>query len=112
VYVQSFPEPHEKVQISTRGGVSPRWAPSGRELYFLSIERRLMAVPVALSDPLRVGTPTPLFDTAVGLGENRYAAAHDGKRFLLNVGTAEGSSAPLVVVLNWAEHLATTRQAH
>jgi len=112
VYVQSFPDPHEKVQMSTRGGVSPRWAPSGRELYFLSIERRLTAVPVALSDPLRVGTPTPLFDTAVGLGENRYAASHNGKRFLLNVGTAQGSSAPLVVVLNWAEHLAATLQAH
>jgi Tol biopolymer transport system component len=112
VYVQSFPEPHEKVQMSTRGGVSPRWAYSGRELYFLSIERRLMAVQVALSDPLRVGTPTPLFDAAVGIGENRYAASHDGKRFLLNVGTAEGSSAPLVVVLNWAERLAATRQAH
>jgi hypothetical protein len=110
VYVQSFPNPDEKVQISTRGGVSPRWAPSGRELYFLSIERRLMAVPVALSDPLRVGTPTPLFDTAVGLGENRYTATHDGKRFLLNVGTAEGSSAPLVVMLNWAEHLAATQR--
>ena len=112
VYVQSFPEPHEKVQISTRGGVSPRWAPSGRELYFLSIERRLIAVQVAMSDPLHVGTPTPLFDAAVGLGENRYVASHDGKRFLLNVGTAEGTSAPLVMVLNWAEHLATMQPTH
>jgi eukaryotic-like serine/threonine-protein kinase len=112
VYVQSFPEPHEKVQMSTRGGVSPRWAPSGRELYFLSIERRLMAVQVALSDPIRVGSTTPLFDTAVGLGENRYVPSRDGKRFLLNVGTAEGSSSPLVVVLNWAEHLVTTQRPH
>ena len=71
-----------------------------------------MAVQMALSNPLRVGATTPLFDTAVGLGENRYAASPDGKRFLLNMGTAEGNSAPLVVVLNWAEHLATTQRAH
>jgi hypothetical protein len=51
-----------------------------------------------------------LFDTDVGLGENRYSPSHDGNRFLMNVGTAEGTSTPLVVVLNWAEHLATTQQ--
>jgi len=42
----------------------------------------------------------------VGLGANRYVPASDGKRFLLSIGTAESSAAPLVVVLNWADHLA------
>jgi Tol biopolymer transport system component len=112
VYIQSFPDAHEKVQISTRGGVSPRWARSGRELYFLSTERWLMAVTATLAKPFQVGTIKPLFDAPVGLGGNRYVPAHDGKRFLLNVGTAEGSAAHLVVVLNWAEHLATMQPPH
>jgi eukaryotic-like serine/threonine-protein kinase len=111
VYVQSFPDPHEKVQISNGGGVSPRWAPSGRELYFLAIDRRLMAVKVTTGNALQAGTPIPLFDTSVDLGANRYAPDYDGRRFLLNVGAAETGAAPLVVVLNWAEHLTTTQSA-
>jgi len=111
VYVQSFPDPHEKLQISSGGGVSPRWAPSGRELYFLSIDRRLMAVNVTLKNSLQAATPTPLFNTSVDLGANRYAPDYDGRRFLLNVGAAESSAAPLVVVLNWAAHLTTTQSA-
>ncbi len=111
VYVQSFPDPHEKVQISNGGGVSPRWAPSGRELYFLSIDRRLMAVKVTTGNSLQAGTPIPLFETSVDLGANRYAPDHDGRRFLLNVGAARTGAAPLVVVLNWADHLAATQSA-
>ena len=107
VYVQRFPDPGDKVQISTRGGVSPRWAPDGHELYFLSIDRQLMAVPIRLRNPLQVGSPTHLFDTSVGLGANRYVPGHDGRRFLLSVGMAESSAEQIVVVLNWADHLAS-----
>ncbi len=112
VYVQSFPHPHEKMQVSTRGGVSPRWAPSGRELYFLSAEGGLIGVKATLSDRLRLDAPTLLFDTSVGLGDNRYVPAHDGKRFLLSIGTAQNSAAHLVVILNWADHLTPTQSPH
>jgi eukaryotic-like serine/threonine-protein kinase len=112
VYVRSFPDPHNRVQISTEGGASPRWAPAGHELFFLSIDRRLMAVKVDPTKPLQAGMPTPLFDTSVGLGANRYVPSKDGQRFLLSVSTPESSAAPLVVVLNWAEHLTITHRAH
>jgi serine/threonine protein kinase/Tol biopolymer transport system component len=107
VYVQTFPDSHERLRISTQGGESPRWASSGHELYFLSLDGRLMAVSVTPANPLRVAAPTPLFDTSAGPGTNRYAPSSDGKRFLLSVGTAERGAAPLVVVLSWAEHLGT-----
>jgi hypothetical protein len=38
-------------------------------------------------------------------------ASHDGKRFLLSVGTAESSAAQIVVVLNWADNLASIPRA-
>ena len=103
--MQRFPDPLDKVQISTRGGVSPRWAPDGHELYFLSIDRQLMAVQISLTNRLQVGSPTHLFDTSVGLGANRYVPSHDGRRFLLSVDMAQSSRAQIVVVLNWADHL-------
>jgi eukaryotic-like serine/threonine-protein kinase len=111
VYVQSFPDLGDKVQISTRGGVSPRWAPDGHELYFLSIERQLMAVPIRLTNPLQAGSPTHLFHTSIGLGANRYVPSPDGKRFLFSVGIAESSPAEIVVVLSWADHLASILRA-
>jgi eukaryotic-like serine/threonine-protein kinase len=110
VYVQRFPDPRDKVQISMRGGVSPRWAPDGHELYFLSIDRQLMAVQMSLTNRLQVGSPTHLFDTSVGLGANRYVPSHDGRRFLLSVDMAHSSGAQIVVVLNWADHLDNIRQ--
>lgn len=66
VYVRSFPDARQKTQISAGGGVSPRWAPGGKEeLYFLSGDGRLMAVNVREANPLRVGAPTPLFETSL-----------------------------------------------
>ena len=105
VYVQRFPDNRDKVQVSTRGGVFPRWAPDGHELYFLSIDRLLMAAQIRPTKPLQVGSPTRLFNTSIDLGANRYAPSRDGKRFLLSVGVAERSGAQIVVVLNWADHL-------
>ncbi|HMF59091.1 MAG TPA: hypothetical protein VK595_01885, partial [Vicinamibacterales bacterium] len=105
VYVQRFPDPRDKVQVSTRGGESPRWGPDGHELYFLSIDRQLMAVQLKLTNQLQVGPPTRLFDAPVGLGENRYAPSPDGKHFLLSVPVSESSAAQIVVVLNWAGQL-------
>src|SRR5262249_7155785 len=107
VYVQRFPDAGDKVQVSTRGGASPRWAPDGHELYFLSIDRQVNAVPIGLANPLQLGSATRLFETPIGLGANRYVPTRDGKRFLLSVGLAQSSAAQIVVVLKWADHLAT-----
>ena len=43
VYVQPFPGPGGKWQISTNGGTVPVWAPNGRELFYMS-SRKLMSV--------------------------------------------------------------------
>jgi len=46
VYVQSFPAGNGKWQVSTNGGVQPRWRRDGKELFYLGLDRKLMAVPV------------------------------------------------------------------
>ena len=46
VYVQSFPEHGGKWQISNGGGEQPLWRRDGRELFYLSGDRKLMAVEV------------------------------------------------------------------
>ena len=44
VYVQNFPQPGGKSQISTDGGIEPQWRADGKELYYRAPDQRLMAV--------------------------------------------------------------------
>ena len=104
VYVQSFPPAGGKWQVSTDGGAQPRWRRDGKELYFMSPDRKLMAVDVKLGATFEMGTPKPLFQTRVTnfTSPNRYDVTADGQRFLVNSSVEENSRNPLVVILNWA----------
>ena len=46
VYVRPFPDSGPRVQVSSAGGVEPRWSRDGRTLYFVSPDRKVMAVEV------------------------------------------------------------------
>jgi Tol biopolymer transport system component len=107
VVVQPFPEPTTKWQVSTNGGMQPRWRADGKELYFISTDNKLMAVPVTpKGSTLEVGTPTPLFTTRIltgGIGTiNRpqYAVSRDG-RFLINETVEDSAVSPITLILNW-----------
>ena len=89
IYVQPFPTPGEKVQISRNGGADPVWAPSGRELFFRGGDR-MLAVPVQTGARFVAGNPVELFDErayakllagAVSMGS--YDVTADGRRFLM-----------------------------
>ena len=47
VYVQAFPGPGRKSQVSVAGGYEPRWRPDGKELFYIAPDGRLMAVTIA-----------------------------------------------------------------
>lgn len=108
VYVQSFPGPGGKWQISTSGGADPRWRRDGKELFFISNDRKLTAVEVRADSTFQAGLPQELFEVRVsGLTDVRthYTATADGKRFLVSsLGEDDGSS-PMTVVLNWTAGL-------
>jgi Tol biopolymer transport system component len=108
VYVQSFPTPGGKWPISTSGGADPRWRRDGKELFFISSDRKLMAVDIQAESTFQAGLPRPLFDVRVsGLTDVRthYAVAADGRRFLVNTIDETDVAAPITVVLNWTARL-------
>jgi Tol biopolymer transport system component len=108
VYVQRFPRAGSKHQVSSDGGVQPRWRDDGRELFFLSPDENLMAATVAGDADIEVGRPIVLFRTqlptwATGgppIWRTTYASASNGQRFLL-VHPARRSEPPVTVILNW-----------
>jgi hypothetical protein len=106
VYVETLPRSDRKWPVSTNGGYEPRWRADGREIYFLSEDRKLMAVPVGAGPSF--GIPKPLFQTriAAGVTGNRthYVPSRDGERFLVNM-AIDAPASPITVVVNWTAGL-------
>lgn len=107
IYVQPFQSAGARRRISTDGGVQPQWSRDGRELFYLALDRQLVAVPVDPSPSgttLNPRTPVPLFLANVGglqdIPLNLYLVSPDSQRFLLDTIVEEAAS-PIVVVVNW-----------
>jgi Tol biopolymer transport system component len=103
VYVTPFPKPDGKWQISTEGGVYPRWRRDGQELFYSAPGGRLIGVAVSGKGAgIDVGVAKVLFQNDVALGYP-YDVSADGQRFLI-ISNRNGQAAPdpLTIVLNWA----------
>ncbi len=106
VYVQAFPGPGAKSQVSRNGGSHPVWRADGRELFYLGPGGTMMSVPIGAGPSFEAGMPRALFHAnAWTLARNQvYAVTRDGQRFLVTATPQKSSSAaPLTVVLNWTE---------
>ena len=106
VYVAPFPSMSSSRLISTGGGTEPRWAHSGRELFYRS-GGQLMAVPVTPGPSFAPGTPKPLFPlTGYRAARNRqqYDVTPDDRRFLM-IREFGNSGEELVYVENWFQEL-------
>jgi serine/threonine protein kinase len=110
VYVQPFPGPGGKWQVSTGGGIAPRWRRDGKELFYIAPDGKLMAAPIhAAGQTLDFGSPVSLFQTRIVDGgsyplKQQYAVAPDGQRFLINIAD-ESTASPITIVTNWARAL-------
>ena len=109
IYVQPFPGPGGKSQVSNNGGAQVRWRRDGKELFYIALDDRLMAVPIRIASDgqtLEAGAPVPLFVTRIGsaaspnVTRQQYMVSADGQRFLMNTLTEEATS-PITVILNW-----------
>lgn len=106
VYLQNFPAATGRWQISTEGGIQPKWRADGKELYYLGLDGRLMAVPLSLGALPEIDPkPQPLFQTGLdgttGVVWHQYDVTPDGQRFLVN--RPETVTTPLSVIVNWPE---------
>jgi serine/threonine-protein kinase len=113
IFLRPFPATESgKWQVSNDGGVAPLWARNGRELFYVSDQRELVAVGFTGSAEPRLGEPRPLFrlrDEIYMTGAEFYTpfdVAPDG-RFIMarSIARASDLQQPLVVVENWFEEL-------
>jgi Tol biopolymer transport system component len=110
IYVRPFPGPGGKWQISTEGGTEPVWARNGRELFYRSGNKMMIAA-IETGPMFVAAKPQRLFEGNYATGSFRfdpnYDVTADGQRFLMIKKSERESAAPtqINVVLNWFEEL-------
>ena len=109
IYVQSYPGPGGKWQISTEGGTEPVWNRNGRELFYRS-GSKIMAVDISTQPGFTAGKPRVLFEgpyLPTPVTFTNYDVSPDGQRFLMLKPNGQTQAAPtqIVVVQNWFEEL-------
>jgi len=114
VYVQSFPDAAFRSQVSTAGGHQPRWRRDGKELYYITDEGALMAVPVQTRPAFAAAAPVELFRISAASPTAfidafsagiAYDVTADGQRFLVKTLVQAPVRSPMTVVLNWTAEL-------
>jgi hypothetical protein len=116
VFVQPFPGPGPKTQISTDGGTDPVWRRQGGELYY-RVGDKMMAVDVRTQPTFIAGRPRVLWEGhyshgmssscgSPGVTSFNYDVTPDGQRFLMVKDVDQDvASNRIEVVLNWTEEL-------
>jgi Tol biopolymer transport system component len=82
VYVQPYPGPGGRVQVSTDGGETAVWAADGRELFYRRGDE-MMVVPIETKPSLKVGSPRVLFEGRYVKTGQEFDVSPSGDRFYL-----------------------------
>jgi eukaryotic-like serine/threonine-protein kinase len=116
VYVQPFPGPGPRRQVSIDGATSPLWSRSGKELFFIhrvgkpgARVEEICAVDVVPGPPVSTSKPRVLFSgqyQTLG-GVTNYDVSLDDQRFLMVeiLPLADVPTTRLHVVLNWLDQM-------
>ncbi len=107
VYVQPFPGPGEKWQISTGGGDEPVWARSGHELFYRN-GGKMMFVAVTTKPGFVAGKPEILFNGLYhyNIVPNRsHDVAPDGRFIMVKEQDSDTAPRQINVSLGWSEDL-------
>jgi eukaryotic-like serine/threonine-protein kinase len=109
IYVQSFPMPGGKWQVSNNGGTLPIWSRDGKALFFIGGDRKMMQADIGYGagkagGSFSTGAPKSLFPVNFPKGSVWYDVGRDG-RFLIPTPVEQTSTLPMNVVVNWTAEL-------
>ena len=107
MYAASFPSFTDKRQVSRGGGGQPLWRNDGKELFYLSLQGKLMAIETKLGASLEASDPASLFQAPISMNPliDQYAVARDGQRFIFCAPGHSSAGQPITVVVNWTAGL-------
>jgi len=101
VYLEPFPGPGARIQISSNGGAQGTWSRDGKQIFFIAPDKKMMAVSFDGSRH-SISAPRTLFQTRIVASNfvtRQYDVAPDG-RFIIN-SLLPGSAPPVTLLTNW-----------
>ena len=113
VFVTTYPDVRQRLQVTSQGGTQPRWSHDGRQLFFLlgtrtpitGVTQGELRVAAVTANPLTVGAPRLLMSAGTTPGApslSGFDVAADGRLLMTRVApTAPGDEARLVLIQNW-----------
>src|SRR5262249_55161475 len=113
VFIRPFPNVDDG-RVPVGRGASPRWSPSGRELFYFDGQGPLVSVSFELAHEPKLGNPRRLleakyFIAGPAVAGRTYDVWKDGERFLMIKDSASSPqsvpSAGIVMELNWVDEL-------
>ncbi|MEJ2204667.1 MAG: hypothetical protein P8170_11190, partial [Gemmatimonadota bacterium] len=113
IHVRPFPNTSTGMwQVSTDGGIEPRWSHSGRELFYRNAAGDLVAVAVSDGPTFTTGAHTTLFDTrrySANPVSRTYAVTPDDQHFLFlqPLSEPEAAGGGLVLMRDWLQAVGT-----
>ncbi len=110
IYVASFPDFANRRQVSSSGGAQAHWRRDGKELFYLSLDGKMMVVDVKTLPAVETGVPKVLFETRLRPNPvlEQYAVTGDGRKFLFTE-PLEEAERPMTVILNWTARVPRSR---
>jgi Tol biopolymer transport system component len=99
VRLLSLSAPGSPITVTSGGARLPRWSRDGRELFYLTPDQRVVAVPIQTKPTMTIGRPATLFTLPAGTSWNDVDVAPDG-RFLAIVPITDPGGLPVSVLLN------------
>jgi Tol biopolymer transport system component len=110
VFINTYPDLKGKWQVSTESGISPVWAPDGKELFYYTSQGKMTSVAIQTDPVFSIGKAKELFDVTDMFLPNRpganYDISPDGQRFVFVRNTSFNPTASnFNVILNWTEEL-------
>jgi serine/threonine-protein kinase len=107
VWVRPYPGPGAPIRVSANGGAEPQWSRTGRELYFLEGENKVMMVAAGAGPASSFGPPVELFTYRYARANQppSYDVAADGRFLFMKPIEGQTSASSLIVVVNWLEEL-------
>jgi eukaryotic-like serine/threonine-protein kinase len=109
IFVVPFPNTSDaKWPVSVVGGSEPAWSRDGRELFYRSVQRGMMAVSVETERGFSIGATSVLFsdvDYLRSIARRQYDVTADGERFILIRPVGAERESQLILVQNFSEEL-------
>ena len=98
IYIVPFLHGSGRQEVSTAGGLRPRWRADGRELFYVSSDGLMSVETAEQGSRLIVGKVQELFKAELG---PFFDVAPDGKEFIMLGAEVQQAEAPLTLITNW-----------